>query len=252
MTARLAARLHAVSLQVARVMAKRLRYPIGRIDVVPRGRDPRVIGRRTPERRLAARRALGVDDDRIVVLAVGRHEPAKALDKLVEAFARTAGALPGAHLYVAGREGNASSVLEATIAGLGLNAAVTLLGDRSDVPDLLCAADVFAFSSRREGMPGAVIEAMALEVPIVATALPQVEEVTGADAALLVPGDDTDRLADGIVACATDRAAASRRVENGRTRFEERFTIDQTAQAMVEFYRRALREATSRGHAPRG
>jgi len=61
-TARFARRMHAVSEHVAEVMADRLHYPASRIDVVPRGRDPEVLGRRTPRRRSAIRESLGVSE----------------------------------------------------------------------------------------------------------------------------------------------------------------------------------------------
>ena len=94
-------------------------------------------------------------------------------------------------------------------------------------------------------MPGSVIEAMALEVPIVATELPQVREVTGSDGALLVPVSDDRRLASAIISCVTDRGDADRRVVNARERFLRHFTIRHTAREMIDFYHRALGGPTS-------
>jgi glycosyltransferase involved in cell wall biosynthesis len=245
-TARLAVRMHAVSHRVAQVMSGRLHYPPARIDVIPRGRDPDVIGSRTGERRAGARSMLGLRDEQTAVLAVGRLEPQKAFDVLISAFRSVSDVLPDAHLLIAGREGNASDKVRSAINASSLGGRVTLLGERGDVADLLCAADVFASASRREGMPGAVIEAMALEAPIVATELPQVREVTGDDAAILVPVDDSEAFAEGIVRCARERDAAGRMASIGRRRFLERFTVDQTAREMVAFYGRALSSDDSR------
>jgi glycosyltransferase involved in cell wall biosynthesis len=240
-TSQFATRLHAVSERVADAMSKRLHYPRERIDVVPRGRDPRALGRRSPERRAAARARIGAPTQAFIVLAVARQEPAKSLDTLVDGFARVVASSPEALLYVAGREGTASAALREQVARLGLTASVSFLGERSDVADLLCAADTFVLSSRREGLPGSVIEAMALETPVVASDLPQIREVTGDRAAMLVPVGNSERLAAAIESCRTGNNA--QRVHNGLVRFRERFTIDATANAMVQFYRRSLMDA---------
>ena len=82
--------------------------------------------------------------------------------------------------------------------------------------ELLCAADVFAFPSRWEGSPGALLEAMALEVPIVATTIAPIREVTDGDAcALLVGPDDPAQLADAIVATLTGGPITLERVADG-------------------------------------
>lgn len=131
--------------------------------MVPRGRDSAVLGRRTPARRAAARLALGYDDS-VLLLAVARHEYQKGLDVLLEGLPAVLAAQPGVVLLVAGRPGNQTAELEATTARHRLGGSVRLLGTRSDVPELLCAADVFVLASRREGFPGAVLEAIALEL----------------------------------------------------------------------------------------
>jgi glycosyltransferase involved in cell wall biosynthesis len=239
-TARLTRRMHAVSEQVARVMAARLHYPPSRITVVPRGRDPETLGRRSGERRAAARADLGISDDEVVVLGVGRHEPQKALEVLVEATANARVHVPQLRLLVAGREGAATQGIEEQIRASEATDVVTLLGGRTDVPDLLCAADVFVLTSRREGMPGAVIEAMALEVPIVATDLPQVREVTGESGALLAPVDDVETFSRAMVRSIGDADGARRRVRYAYQRFCDEFTVANTARQMVAFYEEAL------------
>jgi glycosyltransferase involved in cell wall biosynthesis len=248
LTARLTVRLHAVSEQVAQVMAARLRYPRDRVSVVGRGRDPRALGRRTPQRRLAARVALGVSDDDIVVLAVGRHEPQKALPFLVEVMSRVRTHAPRARLFVAGRSGATTDAIRDAVRARDADTWVTLLGERSDVPDLLCGADVFVLPSRREGMPGAVIEAMALEVPIVASDLAQVREVVDTDAALLAPVDRADQFARAIIECTEGVDRAQERVSIAYRRFLDRFTTDGTARQMIAFYEQALSEPHGRWH----
>jgi glycosyltransferase involved in cell wall biosynthesis len=87
-----------------------------------------------------------------------------------------------------------------------------------------------------------VLEAMALEIPIVATAIPTVSEAVVADEhALLVPPDDAASLATAIVAALACPEASRQRAEAARARFHENFTIERAADGMVRFYEAALR-----------
>ena len=106
--------------------------------------------------------------------------------------------------------------------------------------ELLCAADVFVVPSRWEGFGSVLLEAMALEAPIVASDLPAVREVVGDDAALLVPPDRPDALAAAVAAVLADPAGAARRAARARERFLATFTIDRVADGMAGFYGRAL------------
>jgi glycosyltransferase involved in cell wall biosynthesis len=240
-TARRVARFHAVSSAVAETMARRLRISAARVDVVPRGRDPHVLGRRTEQRRAAARAALGIAPDDEMILALGRHEYQKGFDVLVRAFAELHGIKPHARLVIAGRQGNASADLRS--AASGTDDEIRLLGVWSDVGDLLSAADVFVAPSRWEGSPGSVLEAMALETPIVATDIPAMREALGnEETAVLIPSDDPRSLAKAVLAALDDPSASARRVERARARFLERFTIDTVADAMISFYERAVDE----------
>jgi glycosyltransferase involved in cell wall biosynthesis len=124
---------------------------------------------------------------------------------------------------------------------------VTFLGERDDVAELLCAADVFVLASRREGMPGALLEAMALEVPVVASDLPQIREVVGAEAPWLVPPERPDDLALALGAAAEPSEVRSRSVDLSRRRFEARYTTQAVSTAMLAFYERALSRSPTRG-----
>ena len=241
-TARVVTRFHALTEHVAEVMAERLGIDRARVDVIPRGRDPATLGVRAAARRAAARRGLGVPDRAPVVLAVARHEYQKGLDVLVEAFPAVLAREPGARLLLAGREGNQTPLLRAAVDRLGLHRQVAFLGSRADVPDLLCAADVLVSPSRWEGFCSLLVEAMALEAPIVASDLPPVREVLGGDGerARLVPPADPAALAAAVTATLADPAGAAARAARARQRFLERFTTDRVAAEMAAFYGRAL------------
>jgi glycosyltransferase involved in cell wall biosynthesis len=249
-TARRVVRFHAISSHVATLMAARLRIRRERIDVVPRGRDPAALGTRAPARRAAARAALSVDPSTPLLLAAARHEHQKGLDVLLEAFPAVLRRMPAARLVVAGRSGNQTPLLEATAARLGLGGSVSFLGVRADVAELLCAADVFAVPSRWEGFGSVLLEAMALEAPIVATDLPAIREVVAdGTTAMLVPPGRPAALAAALTTTLTDPASAAR-ARRARDRFLEHFTIDRVADGMVAFYERAL--ATRRAALTRG
>jgi glycosyltransferase involved in cell wall biosynthesis len=240
-TARMVSRFHSVAGHVARTMGPRLRIPADRIDVIPRGRDPERLGRRTPDRRASVRASLGFGPAEPMVLAASRQEPQKGLDVLLEAFPRVLAEVPEARLLVAGREGNATEALRALVDRRGLAPSVRFLGGREDVADLMAACDVFVLPTRWEGLPGVILEAMALEAPIVASDLEAVREAVGDEGrAVLVPVDDPARLADAVVETLRRPAEAAARAGAARARFEDQFTIDRVADRMVGFYDRAL------------
>lgn len=240
-TARIVRRFHALTHHVADVMADRLRIPRDRIDVVPRGRDPVQLGTRTPERRSRIRTELEVDDHVPLLLAVARQERQKGLDVLLEALPEILSQVPAARLVVAGRAGSQTASLQATVNRRRLQESVRFLGARADVAELLCGADLFVFPSRWEGLGGAVLEAMALEVPIVVSDLPTVREVVGGEkAAWLIQPDRSDELARAVLAALNDPHETRRRAAVAAERFRARFTIEVVADAMVAFYDRAL------------
>jgi glycosyltransferase involved in cell wall biosynthesis len=240
-TARPVVRFHAVSHYVADVMARRLLLRRSRVEVVTRGRDPDLLGIRTPERREWARAGLGVGPEQAVVLGAARHEWQKGLDVLVESAPRVLAEIPSARFLIAGRDGNQTAQLRALADRLGVAGRVEFLGARSDIPDLLCAADAFAFPTRWEGMPGSILEAMALRAPIVASDIPPVTEaVTDGQSARLVPAGQPEAFAGALVETLADRPAAEARAERAEADFQARFTIRRAADGMLAFYDHAV------------
>lgn len=227
---------HAVSQSAADEAVRSLGIRRDKVTVIRRGRDRRTLGFPGAERRARARAVLGIGDQSPIVFTAARHEPAKRLDILVTAFARLRASTPDALLLVAGRDGGTSEQLRVQIRSLGLSSSVRLLGQRSDVADLLCAADVFAFSSTYEGLPGAVIESLALDLPVVAFDIPPVREVVS-DAGVLVPVGDAEALAEAMAEVLRDRELAATLVRRGSERFEKLFTIDRYVDEFADLYR---------------
>ena len=159
------------------------------------------------ETRAATRAALSAGPDQPVVLAVGRLAAQKGFGLLLEAAARWGDIQPEPLLVIAG-EGPLRAELAAQAALLGV--AVNFAGQRQDVPALLAAADVFVLPSAWEGQALILQEALRAGTAIVATRVGGNLDLTGEDAALLVPPGDAQRLADAVRAVLGDPALAAR------------------------------------------
>jgi len=143
------------------------------------------------------REALGIPDQDPLLLWVGRLDPVKGLDVLLEATAMICRTRP-IRLAVVG-DGPYRPELERLIGKLGLADRVMLLGERGDVPRLLKTADLFVFPSRTEGLPNALLEAMAASLPVVTTDVPGCRDlVDSGRTGLLVPADDPAALAGAV------------------------------------------------------
>lgn len=226
-------RFHAVTEGVADLNASALGVRRSHVSVVERGR-PEPAGLSGAESS-ELRRQLGLHEDERVVLAVGRLEPVKDHVGLIRAVGRLPDGHPGVRLLIAGRDGSASEAV--TAAAEASTAVVSLLGQRDDVPSLLQIADVFVMSSRREGAAGAVIEAMSVGLPIVAT---DVEGQRGIlrhrENALVVPVGDAPALAGAIAELLDDPGLAERLGGAARRTYEERFTLDAAVDGLTAMY----------------
>ena len=171
--------------------------------------------------------------DRPLVLAAGRLAAQKGLGTLLNAAARWHDLKPEPLLVIAG-EGPLEAELKARAATLGLDARFP--GHRDDMPALLDAAAVFVLPSVWEGQPLILQEALRAGVPIVATRVGGTPDLTGEDAALLVPPGDASRLAEAVRAVLTDPALALRlcraAADRGRTLPDE---DDAVAAALAEY-----------------
>ena len=196
-----------------------------------------------PRRRTEARRKLGLDADVPVVLAVTRLVRSKGLEELAAAAEAVSKRQPGVRFLVAGaRDPEALDALSAEeVTALGRH--LEFLGPRQDVPDLLAAADVFAFPSRyREGVPRALVEAAASGVPIVAAEGPGSSTVlTDEESGLLVPPGDSAALADAIERLLADLGLAILFSNRARQDARSRFAIDSIGELHRRLYRRLLR-----------
>ncbi|MGQ9560915.1 MAG: glycosyltransferase [Candidatus Oleimicrobiaceae bacterium] len=155
---------------------------------------------------------------------------------LVEAIPRVIAAYPQAHFVLVGVGPEQERVRE-SVAQLGVESHVHFLGLREDVHQLLKEFDVFVLPSLWEGFPNVVLEAMACQKPVVATAVEgTVELVVHGETGLLVEPADADRLAEALLTLLQDRALIVEFGRAGRRRVEEHFTIEHQVAAFERLY----------------
>jgi len=206
-----------------------------RISTVLNGIDPNAFQRdRLREDGLRGR--LGVDRSSYVIGTVGRLEPQKRFDILIDAFATLHPERPNVKLFIAG-DGSLAKPLNEQIARLGLTNCCTLLGHRTDVGDLHHAFDLFVQSSDYEGTPNAVLEAMALETPIVATSAGGSAEIVRdrVDGLIVKPGD-VRGLAAAMRTAMDDAGTTAARVRSARTRVETDLSFDTRMRTVEAIY----------------
>jgi glycosyltransferase involved in cell wall biosynthesis len=172
--------------------------------VIGNGRDPAVF-HPDPQARARVRAAIGVPEDRVVVVIVSRLVRHKGHPELLAAMA----AVPEAELWVVGERlsSDHGEDLEPFFAASGLGARLRRLGYREDTAAVLAAADIFALPSHFEGLPMSVIEAMMTGLPVVATAIrgPR-EQVVDGETGFLVPPREVTPLAKALQRLAADPA----------------------------------------------
>lgn len=223
-------------------------FPPERLDYVPNG--IRLAAASAP-----GRAALDLPEGPLV-LSVGQLEAVKGQRYLIDAWATVRAAVPDATLLLLG-SGSLRLELEELARRNGLATSVRLLGFRAPVLPYLLACDLLVQSSLSEGMPNAVLEAMAARRPVVATrvgGLPEV--VSDGETGVLVPPADAQALARAIVGLLADR---ERRADMGAAawrRVRDHFPAERMVTLTDEAYRRsgrlAVRGLTQRGRAQAG
>ncbi len=227
----------AVSQPTADVASERRECRSGRLHVVPNGIDLRRFGPDGDARR-AIRRELGIPDDAFAVGTVGRLWPEKGHAYLISSLASVLG--ESFHLVITG-EGPERDNLTRQVAELARPGSVHLTGNRRDVPKVLAALDVFVLTSKSEGLPLVIPEAMAAGLPVVATrvgGIPQVVEegVTG----FMVAYGDEDALRGRLVALDGDRQLAGRLGTMGRERSLDRYSSRRMVADYLALYRQVV------------
>jgi len=219
-----------------------------RVSVVLNGVDPSRF-RRMPGRRADSRATFNLPADAVVIGSVGRLEQEKNFGLLIRAFARVRDQVDGAVLVIAG-DGSQKELLGQQIASLGLSAHVRLLGLIDNVVTLHHALDVYVQSSDAEGTANSMLEALALETPLVATDVGGTTEVArhGCEALIVAKGDEAG-LVESILQVIRHPEAASVRAGNGRIRVETELSFARRTQRIESMYDQVASKAGLRAPA---
>jgi glycosyltransferase involved in cell wall biosynthesis len=176
------------------------------------------------------------------VAAFGWH---KAQEVLVAATPKILAALPEARVFLVG-EGECEGKVRAEVERLGLQSRILFTGFRTDVPSLLAGAHVFVMCSVLEGLCTSLLDALALRIPAVGSAVGGIPEVlVDGVTGLTVPPRDPDALAAAVVRVLTDPALAKRLAEAGRRHVEAKFTNDAMVEGTLGVYRELLAGSAS-------
>ena len=213
----------AISEAVKEALLRRDGTPPGRVHVALNGiRDPAARPLRAPE---SVRAGLGLPPLAPLVVCVCRLEPEKNVETLVRAMPAVLAGFPEA-VCVVGGAGSEQARIAGEIGRLGLERPVRLVGFQKDPHSLMRAGTVFVLPSRAEPFGLALVEAMALGLPCVATRAGGPREIIEEGVSgLLVPPDDPAALADALGRLLADPALRARLGAGARARYEDRFTV---------------------------
>ena len=208
----------------------------GKISLIPNGVDfPLFRDASAADRSLLALRPADP-----VVITVGRLEPQKGIVHFLDAAAIVLGKVPNCQFLIVG-DGPDRASLEASAMERGIASSVTFTGPRSDVPALLKASDLFVLASLWEGMPNALLEAMAACLPVVATAVEGSREIVSSDVnGLLVEPRNATDLANAIIRLWNSPDDRTRFSAAAQQTISKDFTDESSVTAYERLYSRLL------------
>jgi len=212
--------------------------PRSKIRVVPLGLDlARFTG---PQVRGGLRAACAAGEGDVLIGVVGRLVPIKDIDCFLEAAARVGASAPHARFAIVG-DGERRAALEQKAAALGLGPRTTFVGWRKDLESVYADLDVVVNSSRNEGTPVALIEAMAAGRPVVATAVGGTADLLGdGERGLLVPAASPSALAEAILRTLAHPEESARRAAAARDYVLAHHSVDRLLHDIDELYRELL------------
>ncbi len=210
----------------------------GRISLVRNGIGHKPGQPLSPERR----QAIGLTADDRLVLTVARFTRQKGHAALLSAIPSIVAREPRAKFLLVGR-GPEQEDIEKQVRDAGLERVVRLLGQRDDVADLLAAADLFVLPSHFEGLPLALLEAMAAGVSVVASRIGGTVEAVGSEHPFLVPPGDAEALASAVIDALGDPARTRCAAETAQARFQEHFSAERMTRETATIYDSLLEAA---------
>ncbi|MFZ5892886.1 MAG: glycosyltransferase [Myxococcota bacterium] len=230
-------RVVACSEEVGRVMRSQDHLPASRLTVIANGID---IDRFKGANGEGVRQEFSVPDGMPLIGVVGRLHPAKGHTDLLAAMAQLKKEGIAPKCLIIG-SGEIRAQLEEEMRALGLEDHVVFTGQRKDVPRILAALDVLAMPSRWEGLPIALLEAMSMSLPIVATRVSGIPDVIqdGENGLLVHPAQPTE-LAGALRRVLTDPALREKLGKNALKTLKQHYDVTRTGRAYEALYAQAL------------
>ncbi len=223
----------ACSDEVANVLIKKDGLSAKRVKVVANGIDLSRFENVTPI-------DMATKPDTINLVVIGRLHPAKGHQDLLPVIKTIKEKCPDFHFYFVG-EGELRSDIKKNIKKFDLNDSITLMGQRPDIPAILAAIDIFVMPSKWEGLPMALLEAMAMGKTVVATRVGGIPDViTHNENGLLVDVDDSAELAENLVKVITDNKLRLRLGTAAKEMVRLHYSAATVSQKYEKIYKQAL------------
>jgi glycosyltransferase involved in cell wall biosynthesis len=199
--------------------------------------------RQSPDARRRIRGELGIPEDACVIVKVARMEhPRKGHVFFLQGVQRLLQRTRRKLVVLLVGQGEGEPAIRAAVAPLGLESVVRFLGYRKDVPDVLAASDVSVLASPFEGVPRALMESMALGIPVVGCDVPGTRMlVQSGESGLLAKFGDAEDLAEAMRRVCEDPVLARHLAANGRARVETKFNEPEVAERVLQIYAHILR-----------
>jgi len=211
--------------------------PPNRVHTIHYGLDPSAITA-PPDARQALRAELGLSTDILLVGSICRLIEQKGLSYGLRGFAQVANRFPEAHYVIAG-DGPLRKQLELEARRLHVADRVHFLGWRNDPRPIFAALDVLLAPSLWEGFGLVFLEAMALGIPIISTAVSAIPEIViDGETGWLTPPRSTDAISAALQEALSDGGKREARGQQGRARLETHFSVDRMVEQTVAIYRR--------------
>ncbi len=208
-----------------------------KIRVIYNGLDVKHLHKSIP-RRAEMRRALGLNDDQVVIIIVANLIPYKGHSELIDAMAQLLPRFPDIRLLVVGQDRGIGEALKGQADSRGVTRAIQWLGLREDIPDLLAAADIYVSASHEEGFSNALLEAMGAGKPVVATSVGGTPEMLAqGELGLLVEPNDAIELAKALAELVGNPELREQFGKMAANRVAAQYSVDKMVEQYLTLYR---------------
>ena len=223
------------------IRAHKVRAPL---RIIPNGVDTRRYCPASSMQRQNLRHMLNLPVDIPILFTTGRLVAGKRLDVLLSAMPHVLAELPDCVLLIAGsgkqQVDSVETTLRQQVRDLGLKKSVFFVGLIDNVDDYLRASDIFVFPSEKEGMPNALLEAMACGLPAIARDIGGVRDIVSNDTAMLVPSSQAKEFADAVKVLLNNPDRAQELGHRARQHIEVNFSIEAITSQYEALYQEVI------------